>query len=518
MNNRYIFTFLFALLISVSSCDKDLVDRNINPVLPSSLDPTYQLVTAQLTGFDSWHYESEIVQQIQLLIGGQEAGGNYNTYSAVHCDKYYGYFYPKVKELVDAIFYLKDDPSKSNLYNMCRIMKAHWMQILTDYYGDVPYFEAGKAYLEGIYFPKYDNNELIYADLVKELEEAVDGLDATKDLVKSEAYYAGNIAKWKKLGNSLLLRVGMRYSKVDPTKAAAIVAKACDPARGGVITSNSDNAICKYNTTQTHPLTAFANSLTKHNWYIGKPFLDFLKDNNDPRLEHLAVLYSDPTSAGGGVANTNPADQIGCPFGYDENTIVNAPDYPGKIGATFKYSQISRQTANRINAWNQFVNAAQTNLLLAEARQRGWITVGQVKDYYEAGIRAHMSQDDIWSTVSGGASPITVAEQDAYLLGTEVAFDPARALEQINTQYWVACVMLFEEAWGNFRRSGYPALSPTAYPGEDPSVSVGSGGDGFIHRLRYPNSEWSVNKDNTQAATTRMGGDTFGVRLFWDKK
>lgn len=517
MKNKCIISLLFAFFIGLYSCDEGLEERNINPILPKALDPTYQLVTAQQTGFDSWHYEAEIVQQVQLLIGGQEEGGNRNIYSAVHTGKYYGYFYPSIKELVDAINRLKDDPAHTNLYNMCRIMKVRWFQLLVDYYGDVPYFDAGLAYIKGNYFPKYDNQEDIYDDFVKELTEAVDGLDATKDVVKSELYYAGDIAKWKKFGNSLLLRTGMRYVNHDEAKAKSIVITATDPARGGVMSSNSDNAICKYNATQTNPLTAFANALTKHNWYIGKPFLDFLKNNSDPRLPCFSVIYSDPMSTSGGNANTNVADQIGCPFGYSEQSIVNSPGYPGLNGATYKYSQVSRQTSNRVNAWNAFVTYAQTSLLLAEARQRGFITTGTAKDYYEAGIKAHMSQPDIWSTVSGGASPITSDQQNAYLLRPGIAFDPARALEQINTQYWVACFMLFEEAWSNFRRTGYPALAPINYPGEDPSVAKTSGGDGFIHRLFYPNTEWSVNTVNVQAAKDRMGGDNFGVHLFWEK-
>jgi len=45
-----------------------------------------------------------------------------------------------------------------------------------------------------------------------------------------------------------------------------------------------------------------------------------------------------------------------------------------------------------------------------------------------------------------------------------------RALEQINEQYWVASFLIWGEAWANFRRSGYPHLSPINYPGADPSV------------------------------------------------
>ena len=110
---------------------------------------------------------------------------------------------------------------------------------------------------------------------------------------------------------------------------------------------------------------------------------------------------------------------------------------------------------------------------------------------------------------------ITPEQQQAYLLEPEVAFDPARALEQINEQYWVASFRNWSEAWANFRRSNYPQLQPINYPGEDPSVKTPAAG-GFIRRLTYPAREVSVNSTSVQEAATRMGGDNLGTRIFWD--
>jgi hypothetical protein len=112
-----------------------------------------------------------------------------------------------------------------------------------------------------------------------------------------------------------------------------------------------------------------------------------------------------------GVPNTKPADQIGCPYGYTDVNVVNAPNYPGKIGSAFKYSQFNRSTVGRIDSWLYYVTYSQTQLLLAEARLRDYITTGTVKDYYEAGIKGHLTQSDTWATTNGGASPITLDEQ-----------------------------------------------------------------------------------------------------------
>ncbi len=87
---------------------------------------------------------------------------------------------------------------------------------------DVPYTEAGQGYLQGNYLPKYDNNETIYADLLKELSEATAALDASKTIETNDLFYKGNIDQWKRLGNSLLLRIAMRYTKVNLLKLSSM--------------------------------------------------------------------------------------------------------------------------------------------------------------------------------------------------------------------------------------------------------------------------------------------------------
>ena len=110
---------------------------------------------------------------------------------------------------------------------------------------------------------------------------------------------------------------------------------------------------------------------------------------------------------------------------------------------------------------------------------------------------------------------IPADQQQAYLLGPGVAFNPATGLQQINEQYWVASLGSWPEAWANFRRSGYPQLAPIDYPGEDPTVETARAG-GFIRRLTYPAREKSVNTRQVEAAASRMGGDILGTRVFWD--
>jgi hypothetical protein len=155
-----------------------------------------------------------------------------------------------------------------------------------------------------------------------------------------------------------------------------------------------------------------------------------------------------------------------------------------------------------------FVTAAQTQLLLAEARQRGWITAGTAADFFAEGIRAHMNQ------LATYGSNVAIAAPD---IESYIAAHPLVAgseFEQINTQYWIASFLNGPEAFANFRRSGYPSLAPNPY-GQPSNPDVPNAT--FIRRIGYPTSELSINTANVNAAIAIMGPDKLSTRVWWDK-
>ena len=509
MKRIYIYLVMIVLLTGLNSCDKSFEQINTNPVLATTLDPIYLFSNAEFsTAVSTLNYQSSIVQQILTPFTGVLEGGNHNIVYDPNTNALFNSFYAApsgpVVLIVDVINKTKDNPARSNLYNMARIWKAYLFQVLVDTYGDVPYTEAGQGFLSSINLPKYDDNKTIYADLLKELDEATKALDATKTIETGDLFYKGNISQWKKLGNSLLLRVAMRYTKTDVAKAQQYAAAAFN---GGVMQSNSDNALIAFNSTFNHPSANTYQGTERGNYYVAKPFVDYLQSTNDPRLSVIAVKYQFPANplATAGTEDVNPANQQGMPLGYNESTIANDPLYPGKSGAAWKYSQLNRKTVAKIDIPEFFITYSQTQLLLAEAAQRGWIT-GTVATFYNAGVKAHMDQMKTYDVTA----VIPAASQDAYLLANP--FDPTKALQQINTQYWIASFQNGSEAWANFRRSGFPALAPNPYPSVDPAVT-----GGFIHRLVYPVREKSVNTTNYNEAVSRMGADNLATRIFWDK-
>jgi hypothetical protein len=299
----------------------------------------------------------------------------------------------------------------------------------------------------------------------------------------------------------------MRLSKIDAAKAQSTVQAA---VAGGVITANADNAYIRHDANFTQPIGSTLNGSEAANFYLTKPFVDQLKNTNDPRLQAIAIRYVGAKSGAGqtvAVGSTDPTKQIGMPMGKDNGTVVAQATADG-LASFYDYSQADRRRIVKVSSPVFLVTAAQTNLLLAEARFRGWITSGTAAQYFSDGIKAHMDQMatyDINSAITAtardtytGANPLTA--------GTE--------LEQINTQYWIASFLNGPEAFANFRRSGFPALTPNPYgQPNNPDVPNGT----FIRRLTYPTSELSVNTDNVNEAIGRQGADKLSTRVWWDK-
>ena len=168
----------------------------------------------------------------------------------------------------------------------------------------------------------------------------------------------------------------------------------------------------------------------------------------------------------------------------------------------YEFAQVDRQRMVKNTAPNFLVTASQNLLLLAEARMRGWVTTQTVEGYYNAGVRAHMEQLSAY----GASSSIPVSSIVDYLAANPLVEE--NAMEQIGEQYWVSTFLNGPEAFANFRRTGFPALTANPYTGREVD---------FINRLTYPNSEISVNSENVGAAISAQGPDNLATRVWWHK-
>ncbi|MBN7811242.1 SusD/RagB family nutrient-binding outer membrane lipoprotein [Algoriphagus sp. H41] len=504
MKKTYNYLAILFFLVLSSSCDEGFDELNTNKVRATTLDPIIQLNAATLgLAFPTATliYEVGVVQQVISPNSGVLTGANYNQDNRASTQvNWQNYYQNVVKNTSDVISRTKDIPAQSNVYNMARIVQAHAFMILTDTYGSVPFTEAGRGYSDQIFFPAYDTQESIYPQIIQELDQAGAALSLSGKIETADILYKGSIPQWKAYANSLLLRAGMRLSRVNPTLAQQVVAKAA-PA---VILANSGNALIAHDANYTNPIGNMLNSTEASNFFLAAPFVNYLKATGDPRLRAIAVTYvgakSGPEQTPAN-ASSDPAIQVGMPMGNDNAGAVKAAAAAG-LASFYEFAQVDRRRITKLQAPNFLVTASQNLLLLAEARNRGWITTGTVEEYYRNAVIAHMNQI---SSIDP-ASTIPQAAIDQYLAANP--FDPAKALEQINTQYWISSFLNGPEAFANFRRSGFPVLQENPFPGREVP---------FINRLTYPNSEISVNGENVGAAISAQGPDDLATKVWWHK-
>jgi len=173
------------------------------------------------------------------------------------------------------------------------------------------------------------------------------------------------------------------------------------------------------------------------------------------------------------------------------------------------------------------LTTAEVYFLKAEAALRGWTGAGTVQANYEMGIMKSFEQHgvsgaaayiaDNTSVPANYVDPVNAANNATALSSITVAWSAGATneekLERIITQKWIAMFPEGQEAWSEFRRTGYPKIFPV--------VSNQSGGaiDTAIQIRRIPfvDSEKSTNAAGVTAATVLLSGpDTGGTRLWWD--
>ncbi|NND34767.1 MAG: SusD/RagB family nutrient-binding outer membrane lipoprotein [Saprospiraceae bacterium] len=532
MKFHNIYKLILCLAVGVfllPSCNTDeLQDLNINPQAVSEIDLNYLFSTAELSlasgggsgdnRYIDWRTNIGLaagaIQQV-TTVGGISSNGNYYTHNEETSAAPFEFtFQDQLKNIAEVLKQTGPDGydagNKVNMRNAARILKAWSFARLTDFYGSVPYTEANQG-IEGIFFPAYDKQSFIYPDLLRELEEAVNGMSASNPddgFSSADMIYQGDIAKWKRFGNSLMLRLAMRVSNVDAGLANNYVSKAI---AGGVFTSNDDNvwipmAIGPSEWQDQNGISrAFFPGDGGNPNHLSKTLIDFLKgtdpasvDDDDPRLMIISGGIYNWTPADLTVLNDNPLDQIGVPPGFSKS------DIDGIFGADV----IMDETFSRINTLMlddddpyMIMNYAEVEFLQAEALERGIGSgiSGSAQDHYNAGVRAAMQM----YTPYDASLVVSDAEVDAYL--GQYPYGSRPALEMIGEQMWVSKFFNWWEAWNDWKRTGYPALVPFT------SNESNETGGQIPRRLRYPAGEVASNPNFNQ-----QNNNNYTSRVWWD--
>lgn len=476
---KKILVFLSAAVLAFS-CEENLSDLNIDPKEPAVVEPevlfTYgqfnlvkQLVDADYNNNVDRYWSNFLTQTTYIQESAYDAA-NRDIGGSIWDNIYTECLY----ELNDAKKILRAEPVapalepvRDNQLAMIKVLEVFAYQYLVDNFGNVPFTDA--LNIENV-TPAYDDEAYIYEAISDSLQWAIAAFDPSADGFSSSAdiLYGGDIGKWQKFANSLLLKIGMRLADVNTSKANALVNAA---VQGGVFESNADNATFAFSENQpyTHPMyDYFVVDSRASDFVVTQFFIDMLSAVADPRME----VYFDENVAGGykgGVygAAGNAYDNLT----HIDPALVEA-DYPGIM---MDYSFVA--------------------FTLAEAVERNFIT-GDAAAYYEAGIRASF---EAWG--------LTEAQADTYIAQSAVAYATAAGdyKQKIGIQKYIALYNQGHEAWTEARRLDYPQLLPAA-----------SNNRPNAKRMIYPTAEVLINGANYRAAVSNLGADDTNAPIFWD--
>ncbi|HRQ51015.1 MAG TPA: SusD/RagB family nutrient-binding outer membrane lipoprotein, partial [Agriterribacter sp.] len=407
---------------------------------------------------------------------------------------------------------------ENNMANVAaaNILKCVVGGYLTEKYGNIPFSEANLG-REGNMFPKFDTQKEVYEQMFSLLDEAIttlsnpgsEGLPSNHDVL-----FKGDRTKWIKFANSLKFRL-MAHSYEAFKKAGRDLSSEMQAiaSSGNYMSSVADNAGLSFS-----GVSEAESWYLQRNWGTGNNFTEqkptkYLIDQmvalDDPRMYVIFAPALSPISAKATESSEDikingytynityypaseydPSEIVGSGRDLNGNTITVPYELDAKWFGAPHPININTQYASstslpgtngfydnrRITGFSQLIakttdprlkavvmESSEMMFLLAEARQKGWISAGTVKDYYENGIRLSFER---WQ-IENGTKPASHIGSDKivdnfsnYYAKAAVALDGSDAdLDKIAIQKWLSLLVTdHTEAYTDYRRTGRPAF------------------------------------------------------------
>jgi hypothetical protein len=510
-----------ALALAACACTGDYENINSNPYEPGDLTADDYALGSQLNNVASCVMSSDVntTQFTDALLGGP-LGGYYSDSNAGFAESFARYnpkndwsrVFMKSDRIIPTLYAnlgqieaLSETTDNPVPYAIATIIKVAAMSRVTDCYGPIPYSAIGTS--TDLAVP-YDSQQEVYTAFFKELTEAAQTLNdnlGNRLSASCDYVYAGDPAKWVLFANSLKLRLAMRISFVDPATSKKMAEEAI---AGGVIENNADNATWKYFTSITNPLFTAVNynsagSSTGGDTHAAADIICYMNGYNDPRRE----AYFLPSTFEG-------IEYIGLRRGWEV--------YDNVWGFNFSGVNVG---PNDPLIW---MTASEVAFLRAEgAAIHNFNMGGSAENFYNEGIRLSFEQwgvsgADAYLADSGSMPQAYVdpTEQNPYngalsdiTVKWEEGATAERKLERIITQKWISLFFNGNEAWAEYRRTGYPQLIPVAYNGSGGIVDSNIG----PQRMPYPQEEYTNNSVNVTAAVNDLlkGPDNMATKVWW---
>ena len=488
--------------IAITSCTKDFTEINTDPNNTPAATPQQLLAPALVSTLTynmlrNRNFNNELMQVSVNINDGEGQVFRYD-YRANWADYLWNGWYSELTNFKDIDTIAREQLYLNTSYQGISLICQSWIySMLTDTYGDVPYFESNKAKKElgGIIEPKFDKQKDIYLDIFKQLEKANDLLKANAAIpASSDPVYYGNISRWRKFGNSLYLRLLMRISGKAEV-SAEVIAKIKDivetnAANYPIMTSNDESAILRF--TGVPPYTSPLVTVREQDFRfpgIASFFIDNLVVWNDPRIDISLGTNGINRWA---IAPYQGAF-TGIPSGYVPGTVPDKKSY--------FYSMTSTSSLQTEPLAGMIMNYAELKFILAEAALKGWIS-SSAETHYNDGVLASIKQ---W--LPNWNVPVTTYLQNADMQWATATTMDMR-MERIHLMKYYALFLVDLQQWFEYRRTGRPILPKGA----------GLKNNGVMPaRMTYPVYVQSTNPTNYKAAVAGQGPDVISTQVWWQK-
>jgi Starch-binding associating with outer membrane len=492
---KYIKIFSCLLLLWAGACTKNFEDTNSNPNEPVSVSPQVVLPYAIREGVDRLHGHRTRLERlgldggmlwVQYLARNQytNEGDTYNPDASMRVNNWRGFYVDAINNCQKVInissartggFY------NENFQAIGIIMREYFFSIVTDTWGAIPYDNALAAEA-GNLAPAYTSQENVYIGMLKNLKIAAELIDPAKGAVQGDILFNGDLTRWRKFANSLRLRLANRMAAKKPAEARAVFAEILgNPAKYPVFTGNTDFAQLNHqtrlngsNNNSWHETLVFNG---REDWSISTTLIAAMTDGKGAATDPRLTVYGETA-----IAGAMKGKYSGCPNGLSEaaaSPYINNASRPGKF--------FTRETgAAYLMTYSELL------FIMAEAALDGDYTTGKTaKQYLDEAIAASFAQYNL--TMPAGYTDDKMADKAT-----------------IMTEKWKAMFSQGLEAWAEYRRTGFPVLPP-AHP-----EAIFENQGKVPTRMRYPESEYSLNRANVEGGATLNGGpDTQLTKMWW---
>jgi len=468
LKNNSWFLAVLIVCFGITSCG-DVTELNVDPNSPTDVPASNLLTQAQYSMYNllasrglnaewgmlmvqQWS-QNEYAEESRYLVDANSFDG---TWSTVYASIINELSVAKAKITAD-----ENVPAgrKANQLAIIDIIMSDAYHLATDSWGAIPYSEAINPEFPN---PSYDSQEAVYSGILSTMDAALGSMDVNSGSFDSgDVIFGGNVASWKKLGASLLMRMAMRVSDVDAGMASTYVGKA---AAYGLIESNMDNGMFVFDSDPSLSNPLWIDNVTngRDDFAVSDVLVNTLEGMGDPRLTVFAAVNND-------------GEYRGMPFGLTDSEATALKSFTSRPAAGVRGAQ----------APHVIMDHAEVAFLYAEAIERGILT-GSASDWYEAGITSSM---EYW----GFADASGYIDANGYGTGTWK--------EVIGLQKWIAFYMNGVQAWAEWRRLDVPVLA----------IPEAANNDVIPVRLPYPLSETSNNSSFNYANPNDLS-----TKMWWD--